>query len=120
METFFRWLIAPFWSVLFGRAEATRQATLLRTLAIAVEKQYPVVNFLEALADEAQGRWGWKVRGLADLIAAGVAIPDALEASRGVLPEDTMALIRVGAQTGNMSGALREAAILARRQGEDT
>jgi type II secretory pathway component PulF len=120
METFLRWLIAPFWSVLFGRAEATRQATLLRTLAIAVEKQYPVVNFLEALADEAGGRWGWKVRGLADLISAGVAIPDALEAHSGVLPEDTVALVRVGAQTGNMSGALHEAANLARRRSENT
>jgi type II secretory pathway component PulF len=120
METFLRWLIAPFWSVIFGRAEATRQASLLRTLAVAVEKQFPVVNFLEALADEAGGRWGGKVRGLADLITAGVAIPDALEATRGVLPEDTLALIRVGAQTGNMSGALRDAAAMARRRSEMT
>jgi len=120
METFLRWLIAPFWSVMYGRAEATRQASLLRTLAVAVEKQYPVTNFLEALAGEAGGRWGAKVRGLAELITAGVAIPDALEASKGVLPEDTLALIRVGAQTGNMSGALREAAAMARHRSERT
>jgi type II secretory pathway component PulF len=120
METFFRWLIAPFWTALFGRAEATRQATLLRTLAIAVEKQYPVVSFLEALADEGRGRWGWKVRGLADLIAAGATISDALESSRGVLSDDTVALVRVGAETGNLAGALREAAAHARRRSENT
>ena len=119
MEIFFRWLLAPVWAVLFGRAESTRQGILLWTLAVAVEKQFPLVSFLEALADEAGGSWRWKVRGLAELISAGASIPDALEAMPGILPHDTLAMIRVGAQTGNMDGALREAARLARRRGEE-
>lgn len=119
MEKFLRWLLAPFWAVLLGRAQATRQGTLLWTLAVALEKQFPLVVFLEALADEAGGTWRWKVRGLAELIAAGTPIPDALEAMPGVLPRDTVAMIRIGAQTGNMVGALREAARLARRRGEE-
>jgi type II secretory pathway component PulF len=105
--------------VLFDRANSTRQTTLLWTLAVAVEKQFPLVPFLEALADEGGGRWRMKVRGLAELIAAGVSIPDALEAVPRLLPGDTVALIRVGAQTGNLSGALREAAGLARRRSEN-
>ncbi len=119
MEEFFRWVLAPVWAILMGRAEATRQGTLLWTLAVAVEKAFPVVPFLEALADEAGGSWRWKVRGLAELISAGTSIPDALEAMPAVLPSDTVAMIRVGAQTGNLSGALREAAGLARRRGEE-
>src|SRR5258708_4784723 len=119
MEMFLRWLLAPLWAVLMGRAEATRQGTLLWTLAVALEKQFPLVPFLEALADEAGGSWRWKVRGLADLISAGTSIPDALEAVPRILPGDTVALIRVGAQTGNLTGALREAARLARRRGEE-
>ncbi|MBS0261917.1 MAG: type II secretion system F family protein, partial [Planctomycetes bacterium] len=35
-----------------------------------------------------------------------------------ILPPDTLALIRVGAQTGNLVEALREAAVLARTRGE--
>jgi general secretion pathway protein F len=120
MGTFIGWLFGPLWVALFDRSQATRQATLLWTLAVAVEKQFPLVPFLEALADEAGGRWRWKVRGLADLISAGVSIPDALEAIPGILPKDAVALVRVGARTGNMAGALREAATLARRRSENT
>lgn len=120
MQAFLTWLFGPIWVMVFGRAESARQATLLWTLTVAVERQFPVVPFLEALADEAGGRWRWKVQGLADLISAGVSIPDALEAQPGILPIDFIAMIRTGAMTGNMSGALREAAGLARRHSERT
>ncbi len=120
MGSFLGWLLGPLWSVFFERSQATRQATLLWTLAVAIEKNFPLASFLEALADEATGRWRWKVRGLADLITSGVSVPDALEAVTGVLPADTVALIRVGARTGNLTGALREAAALARRRSEHT
>jgi type IV pilus assembly protein PilC len=120
MGVFFGWLLGPLWMVLFDRSQATRQATLLWTMVVAIERQFPLVPFLEALADEAGGRWRWKVRGLADLISAGVSIADALEAMPGVLPGDTVALIRIGAESGNISGALREAATLARRRSENT
>jgi len=116
MEQFFRWLLGPWWVLFFDRTEATRQRTLLWTLAVAVDKQFPMVPFLQALADEAGGRWRWKLRGLAELITAGVSIPEALEAIPGLLPRDTVVMIRVGASSGNMSGALREAARLAGRR----
>src|SRR5262249_121135 len=38
----------------------------------------------------------------------------------GVLPSDTVALVRIGAESGNIAGALREAATLARRRSENT
>ena len=113
-----RWILSPFWMLFYDRAESARQATLLWTLAAALERKFPVVPLLEALADEAGGSWRWKVRGLADLISAGVSIPGAIEASGGILRPDAVALIRVGAESGGLLGALREAAELARRRTE--
>ncbi len=120
MEDFFRWLLGPLWMAFFGRPEAARQATLLSTIAVGVEKQFPLVPFLEALADESRGRWGWKVRSLADIISNGMSIPDALEATPGVLSIEAIGMIRIGAESGNIAGALREAAILARRRSENS
>ncbi len=120
MEAFLSWFLGPLWVMAFDRSRAARQATLLSTLAVAVEKQFPVGPFLEALADEAGGRWRWKMRGLADLLSSGISIPEALEAMPGVLPVDAVGLVRIGAQSGNMSGALREAAGVARRRSEHT
>ncbi|MSR57205.1 MAG: hypothetical protein EXS05_05995 [Planctomycetaceae bacterium] len=110
MQQFFAWITGPIWHMLFYRARTARQATLLWTLAVAVEKQVVLVPFLEALADEAGGRWRWKLRGLASLLHAGTSIPNALEAVSGILPADTVLLIRVGAETGRLGPALREAA----------
>ncbi len=118
MEYVLRLLLIPVWAVTFVRAKAAQEATLLWTLAVGIEKQFPLVPFLLAMADEARGSWRWKVRGLAELLSADMSIPDALESVPGILPSDTIAMIRVGAKTGNVSGALREAATLARRRSE--
>lgn len=118
MQDFFEWITGPIWHLLLFRARAARQATLLWTLAVAVEKHVALVPFLEALADEAGGRWRWKLRGLADLLNAGVSIPDALDAVRGILPDDTLLLIRVGAENGRMGPALRDAAMQFSRHAE--
>lgn len=118
MQAFFEWITGPVWQVLLFRARAARQATLLWTLAVAVEKHVALVPFLEALADEAGGRWRWKVRGLADLLNAGVSIPDALDSVQGILPADTLLLIRVGAESGQMGPALRDAAMQFSRRSE--
>jgi protein transport protein HofC len=98
------------WYGPFGRARAAQQATLLWTLSVAVDRQVTLVPFLEALADEAGGKWRFKLRGLADLLNSGVSIPDALEAISNLLPEDTLVMIRVGAESGQLGPALREAA----------
>jgi type II secretory pathway component PulF len=119
MEFLLRLFLVPVWSVAFARTKATYEATLLWTLAVGVEKQFPLVPFLEAMADEARGRWRWKVRGLAELLSAEMSIPDALDSVPGLLPSDTLAMIRVGAKTDNLAGALREAALLARRRSEN-
>lgn len=118
MQQLFAWITGPIWHLLFYRARTARQATLLWMLVGAVEKQVPLVPFLEAMADEAGGRWRWKLRGVAGLLHAGTSIPAALEAVSGILPTDTLLLIRVGAESGRLAPALREAATQFSRRSE--
>ena len=99
-------LLVPLWSAAFARAQAMREASLLWTLAVGLEKQFPLVSFLEALADESRGFWRTRLRALAELLETEMSVPDALDAIPGILPVDTLALIRVGARTGNLTGAL--------------
>ena len=53
MGWFLRMLLLPLWVVVFLRVKAAQEATLLRTLAAGVERQLPIVAFLEAMADGA-------------------------------------------------------------------
>lgn len=118
MAVFFRWLLGPIWHVMFYRARTARQATLLWTLSVAVDRHVALVPFLEALSDEAGGKWRYRLRGLADLLNSGVSIPDALEAVSDLLPEETLIMIRVGAESGQLGPALREAAARFSRRSE--
>src|SRR5262245_61629109 len=110
MRLLFELIAMPLWLVFSFRARAARQATLLWSLAAAVEKQVSLAPFLEALADEAGGRWRFKLRKVADLLHAGTSIPEALESTPGILPIDTLVLIRAGAEAGRLGTALRDAA----------
>jgi general secretion pathway protein F len=119
MEKFMRWLLGPIWHLAFHRVRSMRQTTLLWALATAVEKNIPVEPFLESLGEEAGGRWRKQLRGLADLLFVEVSIPDAIDAMPHLLPADTRMLIRLGAESGQLSQALREAAVRCSRQGEE-
>lgn len=116
------WLLnfyfGPLWNVLSFRVRGTRQATLLWALATAVEKNLPAATLLDALADDAGRHWRDRVRGLADLLDAGVPLPDALEAIPGLLPLDVLVFVRVGASSGCPAQALREAASRITRRNE--
>jgi type II secretory pathway component PulF len=97
---------APLDVAVANRLRAVRRATLLRTMAQAVERALPLAPFLWALADEAGGRWGRKLRLLSELLDAGTAIPQALETVPGLLPEASLGIIRVAAHSGRLAQAL--------------
>jgi len=118
MGDLFNWLLGPFRPIFFGRSVAARQAMLLSTIAVAIEKQLPLVSLLETLADEAGGSWGRKVRSLADMISAGTSISVALEVIPGIVSPEAKGLVLIGAESGNLTGALREAGRQARRRSE--
>lgn len=111
MLTLFRWLFTPLSQVLMlDRLLASRQAALLWALTIAIERKLPLVSFLEAFAGEARGPWRIQIRSLADILHAGVSIPEALEAIPGLLPPDAVMMVRIAHQTGRLGPTLRELA----------
>src|SRR5262249_18347126 len=62
----------------------------------------------------------YQLRSLADLLHAGTSVPDALEATPGVISPDVVMLVRVGASSGRLTTALREAASRISRRTETT
>ena len=70
----------------------------------------PLAPAIEAFARERGGSFGWRARRLADLLNAGVPLPDALDQCPGLLPRYATPAIRVGYETGTLGRALRRAA----------
>ncbi len=100
----------PFWYCGPLRAKVARQGALLWVLAISAEKQLPLVDEIEALAEDSRGQWRGKLHDLADLLKAGISLPDALEQIPGILPPNVLLAARVGAESGTLGPALRLAA----------
>lgn len=94
-----------------ARGLSSNQATLLWTLAVAAEKNMPLIEEIDALADDNRGRQRRRLRDLSDMLRAGVTLPDALEGIPGILPRQTVFAVRVGFETGAMAAALRTAAV---------
>ena len=79
-------------------------------LAIAAEKQLPLVPVLDAFADDTQGWWRREVRALAAKLNSGLSLPDALASLPGILPPEAVVAARLGAESGTLGPALRVAA----------
>jgi protein transport protein HofC len=96
--------------VLLHRRKTTQQDALLWVMSIAADRQMPLDPALAAFAEQCGGRYRRKVNALAEYLAMGSSLPDALERVPGVLPRDAELLARVGWETGTLPSALREAA----------
>ena len=93
---------------LLGRADASRHATLLWLLAIATEKQLPLVSALYALADESSGsRWKRSVEDLGAMIEDGTPLWQALGAVPDLLPAETLSTLQTAGRNGTLVSALR-------------
>ena len=90
-------LVKSAWGFLLDRAAASRRGALLWVLAIAVEKQLPLVPVLEAFADDSRGLWRTRTLELAAALRSGVSLPDALQELPGVVPHSAVLAARVGA-----------------------
>ncbi len=89
---------------------ASQQNALLWLLVISAERSMPLGPAIEAFAAEQGGSFAWRARRLAELLAAGVPLPDALELCPTLLPAYTLPMIRLGSQMGALAPALRQAA----------
>lgn len=94
----------------FRKHRASRQNALLWLLVVSAERLMPLGPAVEAFAHERGGLFGRRAKRLAKLLATGVPLPDALEFCPGLLPADALPIIRVGAQSGALAPALRQAA----------
>lgn len=105
---------------ILNRLNLARQAALLGVMAVAVERQLPLIPFLEALGDDVGGSWRWRVRTLSHMLRSGTSLADALEAIPGIVPPDVVMSVRVGSESGYLAGALRDASSRLARQSEAT
>jgi type II secretory pathway component PulF len=81
----------------------TYQQALARTLAIATAQNVSLPSALLAFSGTCGGRFARRVRRLAAELAAGAALPDALDVTRRLLPRDIELMVRIGWATGTLS-----------------
>ena len=86
---------------------ASRQYALLWLLTVAAERLIPLVPVVEAFARERGGPFAGRARHLANMLKAGVPLPDALQRLPGLLPADALPAIHVGYESGALAAALR-------------
>ncbi len=91
---------------------ASQQYALLWLLTVAAERSMPLAPAVAAFSRERGGRFGRRACQLAELLDAGMPLPDALERVGGLLPGRAMSMIRVGSASGALAPALRQAAAI--------
>ena len=86
---------------------AAQRQILLRLIAVALEENLPLMPLLEQWAHDERGVQRQRVLRLVRLLKAGQSLPDALEATPGVLSDQQVLAIRFDAQSGTCTAALR-------------
>lgn len=85
-----------------------RQASLLAVMAAASRSWAPLSPAIEGFSREWRGWFGWRCRWLAQMLAAGTPLPDALRTAGWLVPRRALAMIEAGARSGNLVAALEE------------
>jgi len=96
--------------VVYIRRMKSRKYALLSTMSVAAKRMMPLVPVIEAFADEQRGQLAWQARLLASRLKSGWLLPDALDASGGLIPQGARATIRAGFESGALASALENAA----------
>lgn len=94
-----------------GNQYRVRQGSLLWLLAIAVDKGLPLPDEIEAYAKNLRGRPRRRAATLANLLRDGTSLPHALDSLPGLVPSSAALAAHVGAQSGTLPQALRDAAV---------
>ena len=104
-------LVAVFSAIVIQiRGTRARKHALLFTMGVAAKRMMPLAPVIEAFADEQPGRIAQRARLLASRLKSGWLLPDALDASRGLIPSEARATIRTGFEAGTLAAALENAA----------
>ena len=91
-----------------GRREAQRKA-LLSLLATATRRFMPLAPVVAAFAKERKWWFALRARRLAQQLEEGVPLPDAMANGRKLFPRKSVALVRLGSETGLLAAALHRA-----------
>jgi type II secretory pathway component PulF len=94
----------------YRKRRASQQNALLWLMVIAAERFMPLAPAIEAFARERGGLFGRRAKRLAELLAIGTPLPEALVLCPRMLPPYVMPMVRVGCQSGALAPALRQAA----------
>lgn len=100
-------------SIAQWRYQASQRAALLASIHCAAQKLMPLAPAVECFADEWSGAFRRLARRLADSLAAGAPLSQALRQSRGLVSPKAMSVIEAGEEAGVLSAAIGEAARLA-------
>ena len=87
-----------------------RHASLLWILAIGAEKKLSLVDAVDALVDESSGEWSVMVEDLVGLLRQGTPLTEAISAIPGLLPDESVLAIRIGAESGTLIEVLKSEA----------
>lgn len=98
------------------RTQANRRSVLLAAMASATGKLMPLAPAVEAFSCEWRGAIAWRSRRLAQLLAAGMPLPEALRQTPGLVSAKALAVIEAGSEAGVLGAALGEAARVAAPQ----
>jgi general secretion pathway protein F len=94
----------------FRQRQTAKRCSLLWLLAVSAERQMPLGPAVEAFARERGGLFGRRVKRLAKLLAMGAPLPSALDFCPGLVPDQSLPIIRIGYGSGALAPALRQAA----------
>ncbi len=83
-----------------NRPEPIRQTSLLMILAASVGNEDVLIDSLAAHAQETGPPWGDRVQTLRILLEQGMPLSQALANNPGLLPDSTVAAIRVAEKNG--------------------
>ncbi|HEV3021833.1 MAG TPA: type II secretion system F family protein [Pirellulales bacterium] len=89
-----------------------RRRSLLTVMATATRKWVPLAPAVAAFGAEWRGRFVYRAQWLANLLAQGAPLSDALRQVGGMVSAKAQAVIEVGTQTGLLSGMLDVAATI--------
>lgn len=95
----------------WGNHRRAQQANLLWMLAIATDKSIPLPDEVDAFAATQWGPHRSRCILLADMLRNGTPLPNCLEAIPGLIPKSVVPAIHLGAAAGQISRALRDAAV---------
>jgi type II secretory pathway component PulF len=107
---FFSLVTMVVFAMAVAKFRGSERRSLLWVLAVSAERGLPLAPAARAFAAERADEQGRRAMRLADLLEAGVPLPEAFDRSGNRLPTDACLAVRVGSQTHDMGSWMKQVA----------